>query len=93
MEHLSVERNPKGFKVRIEGAPHQVYLVLGVLSADICETYKIRPDELAGQLPNLIWMATAHLTGGNHHDFMEAERDIYRRFYEELVSRLIPAVK
>ncbi len=68
MEHLSVERNPKGFKTSVEGEPHQVCLMLGVLAADICETYKIRPDDLAGQPPNLIWMAATHLTGGNHHE-------------------------
>lgn len=56
-EHLSIERMEKGFKVSVSGQQHQVFIMLGVLVADICETYKISPYDLGKDLPRMVMMA------------------------------------
>lgn len=61
MEHLSVERTENGFNVSAEGAPHQIFLMLGVLIADICETKKISPVDLVNNLPDAVMMAVKGL--------------------------------
>lgn len=57
MEHLSVERIPNGFKVGIKGDPQQIYLMLSILVADICENFKIDPVDLGNDLPRMVKMA------------------------------------
>ena len=54
--HLKVERVDGGFKVSVVGRQHQVFIMLGVLVADICEMYKVSPHELAKDLPKLVQM-------------------------------------
>lgn len=64
MEKLHIERQPKGFKVEIEGKPHQMVIMLGVMCADICETLKIPPEMLATLLMSSIQDAVMHAEKG-----------------------------